>query len=88
MRGDYLAAFHCCDYASLANGRSGQRPVGQVALDEARPMEQARALSRNNAIRSFAPTTASRVSFWDREQMKVRNGSDVCPFQRYASYSS
>ncbi len=28
------------------------------------------------------------VSFWDLEQMKVRNGSDVCQFQSYTSYSS
>ena len=28
------------------------------------------------------------VSFWDLEQMKVRNGSNVCQFQSYTSYSS
>lgn len=27
------------------------------------------------------------VSFWDLEQMKVRRGSDVCPFASYTSYS-
>lgn len=31
MRDDYLATFHYCDYASVANVRSGQRPVGQMA---------------------------------------------------------
>lgn len=33
MRGlpDYLATFHYCDYASVANVRSSQRPVGQMA---------------------------------------------------------
>ncbi|WP_206625760.1 hypothetical protein, partial [Mesorhizobium sp. M7A.F.Ca.US.001.02.1.1] len=36
----------------------------------------------------FCADDRIEVSFWDREQMKVRNGSDVCPFQRYASYSS
>ncbi|BAV45324.1 Uncharacterized protein MLTONO_0421 [Mesorhizobium loti] len=28
------------------------------------------------------------VSFWDLEQMKVRNGSNVCQFQSNTSYSS
>jgi hypothetical protein len=28
------------------------------------------------------------VSFWDLDQMQVRNGSDVCQFQSYTSYSS
>ncbi|PZV34344.1 hypothetical protein [Mesorhizobium kowhaii] len=28
---DYLATFHYCDYASVANVRSGQRPVRQMA---------------------------------------------------------
>ena len=28
------------------------------------------------------------ISFWDLEQMKVRNGSNVCQFQSYTSYSS
>ncbi|ESY73054.1 hypothetical protein NKJ90_13300 [Mesorhizobium sp. M0051] len=28
---DYLATFHYCDYASVANVRSSQRPVGQMA---------------------------------------------------------
>lgn len=26
------------------------------------------------------------VSIWDLEQMKVRRGSDVCPFASYTSY--
>lgn len=27
------------------------------------------------------------VSIWDMEQMKVRRGSNVCPFTSYTSYS-
>ena len=51
------------------------------------PLEKARALEPEKYT-VYCANDHIEVSFWDLEQMKVRNGSDVCQFQSYTSYSS
>jgi hypothetical protein len=51
------------------------------------PVQQAGALEPERYT-VYCANDHIEVSFWDLEQMKVRNGSDVCQFQSYTSYSS
>jgi hypothetical protein len=51
------------------------------------PAQKARALEPEKYT-VYCANDHIEVSFWDLEQMKVRNGSDVCQFQSYTSYSS
>jgi len=51
------------------------------------PVQKAKALEPEKYT-VYCANDHIAVSFWDLEQMKVRNGSDVCQFQSYTSYSS
>ncbi len=51
------------------------------------PVPKARALEPERYT-VYCADDRIEVSFWDLEQMKVRNGSNVCQFQSYTSYSS
>ncbi|MER8641457.1 hypothetical protein [Mesorhizobium sp. M1252] len=51
------------------------------------PLQKANALEPEKYT-VYCANDHIEVSFWDLEQMKVRNGSDVCQFQSYTSYSS
>ena len=51
------------------------------------PVQKARALEPERYT-VYCANDHIEVSFWDLEQMKVRNGSNVCQFQSYTSYRS
>ena len=51
------------------------------------PVQKARALEPDRYT-VYCANDHIEGSFRDLEQMKVRNGSDVCQFQSYTSYSS
>lgn len=51
------------------------------------PVQKARALEPERYT-VYCADDHIEVSFWDLDQMKVRNGSNVCQFQSYTSYSS
>lgn len=48
------------------------------------PVQKARALEPDRYT-VYCANDHIEVSFWDLEQMKVRNGSNVCQFQSYSS---
>ena len=48
------------------------------------PVQKAQALEPERYT-VYCADDRIEVSFWDLEQMKVRNGSNVCQFQSYSS---